>query len=153
MSKGDALQVVFTMGLFPIIMNIVQFWLIDSIVKASATAMAAQGIEPTHQDSDPLLSAPAIADNEQPSPRLVETANRRRSVSSLDSRDPERQVVTSHQTIVTISDGRESGSSSSTCLVGAYAYRDRPPIHGSATSPSKSYPLIVQTSSPRFSAV
>ena len=137
------------MGLFPISMNILQFWLIDSIVKASASAMAA---EPTHQDRDPLLSAPAMDDNEQPSPRLVESANRRRSVSSLDSRDPDRQIVASYPTIITVSNEQESGSSSSTCLVGAYSYRDRLPAHGSASSP-KSYPLIVQASSPRFSAV
>lgn len=103
-------------------MNIVQFWLIDSIVKASAAAMAAQGIVPTHQDRNPLLSAPAVDDNEQSSPRLG-TANRgvcRRSVSSLDSRDPESHVITSYQTIP---DEQESGASSSRCLVDAYAYR------------------------------
>ncbi|PFH51345.1 hypothetical protein AMATHDRAFT_142890, partial [Amanita thiersii Skay4041] len=32
--EGDAFQVIFTMGIFPIIMNILQFWFIDSIVKA-----------------------------------------------------------------------------------------------------------------------
>jgi hypothetical protein len=137
------------MGIFPIIMNILQFWLIDSIVKASETAMAAQGIVPTHQDHDPLLSAPAMDDNEQPSPRL-ETANRRRSVSSLDSRDPEPQVITSYQTIFTISDRQESGASSSRCLVDAYAYR--PPPQSSANPSPKSYPLTVQMSSPRFAA-
>ncbi|KJA29781.1 hypothetical protein HYPSUDRAFT_60632 [Hypholoma sublateritium FD-334 SS-4] len=35
---GDALQVVFVMGIFPIIMNVLQFWIIDSIVKASGGA-------------------------------------------------------------------------------------------------------------------
>ena len=142
------------MGIFPIIMNIVQFWLIDSIVKASATAMTAQGIVPTHQDRDPLLSAPAVDDNEQLSPRL-ETANHsfyRRSVSSLDSRDPEPHVVTSYQTIITIPDERGSGASSSRCLVDPYAYRDRPAAQGSANPSSKSYSLNVQTPSPRFSA-
>ncbi|KAG1805208.1 vacuolar membrane protein-domain-containing protein [Suillus subaureus] len=34
--NGDAFQIIFVMGLFPIIMNILQFWLIDSIVKASS---------------------------------------------------------------------------------------------------------------------
>jgi len=152
--KGDALQVVFTMGIFPIIMNIVQFWLIDSIVKASAAATAAQGIVPTDQDSDPLFSAPAMVDNEQPSPRL-ETANRgfcRRSVSSLDSRDPEPQVIASYQTIIAIPDEQESGASSSQCLVDSYACRDRSPAQSSANSSSKSYPLIIQTPSPRFAA-
>ncbi|TFK55645.1 hypothetical protein OE88DRAFT_1622416, partial [Heliocybe sulcata] len=31
----DTVQVIFVMGIFPIMMNILQFWLIDSIVKAS----------------------------------------------------------------------------------------------------------------------
>ncbi|KAI0030678.1 vacuolar membrane protein-domain-containing protein [Vararia minispora EC-137] len=35
LGEDEHVQVVFTMGLFPIIMNVVQFWLIDSIVKAS----------------------------------------------------------------------------------------------------------------------
>jgi len=144
--KGDALQVVFTMGIFPIFMNIAQFWLIDSIVKASAAAMAAQGIVPTHQDRDPLLSAPAVDDTEQPSPRL-ETANRgfcRRSVSSLDSRDLEPHVVTSY-TNSTIPDEQESVASSSRC-------RDRSPAQDSANPSSKSYPPIVQMPSPRFAS-
>ena len=142
------------MGIFPIIMNIVQFWLIDSIVKASATAMAAQGIVPTHQDRDPLLSAPAVDDYEQPSPRL-ETANSgfsRRSVSSLDSRDPEPHVITSYQPIITSPDERGSGASSSRCLVDAYTYRDRSSAQGSANPSSKSYSFIVQTPSPRLAA-
>ena len=125
------------MGIFPIIMNIVQFWLIDSIVKASATAMAAQGIVPTYQDRDPLFSAPAVDDTEQSSPRL-ETANRgfcRPSVSSLDSRDLEPHVI-AYQTST---DEQESGASSSRCLVDAYAYRDRPPTQGSV-NPSKYMP-------------
>ncbi|GJJ07190.1 hypothetical protein Clacol_001390 [Clathrus columnatus] len=33
----DRLRIVFVMGIFPIIMNVLQFWLIDSIVKASAS--------------------------------------------------------------------------------------------------------------------
>jgi len=36
LGNGDAAQVIFVMGLFPIIMNVLQFWLIDSIVKAHA---------------------------------------------------------------------------------------------------------------------
>jgi len=34
LGNKDAAQVIFVMGLFPIIMNVLQFWLIDSIVKA-----------------------------------------------------------------------------------------------------------------------
>ena len=136
------------MGIFPIIMNITQFWLIDSIVKASATAMAAQGIVPTYQDRDPLLSAPAVDDTEQPSPRL-ETTNHgfcRRSVSSLDSRVLEPHVVTSYQTNITILEEQESVASSSRC-------RDRSTAQDSANPSSKSYSLIVQTRpNPRFAA-
>ncbi|KIY52312.1 hypothetical protein FISHEDRAFT_35367, partial [Fistulina hepatica ATCC 64428] len=33
--EGDWLQVILVMGVFPILMNVLQFWLIDSIVKAS----------------------------------------------------------------------------------------------------------------------
>ena len=131
-------------------MNIVQFWLIDSIVKASATATAAQNIVPTHQDCDPLFSGLAVDDNEQPSPRL-ETANRRRSVSSLESQDPALHVVTSYQTIITIPDDQESGASTSRCLVDSYAYRNCPPAQDSANPSSISHPMIVQTPSPRFS--
>ncbi|KAI6135197.1 vacuolar membrane protein-domain-containing protein [Pisolithus thermaeus] len=32
---GESFQVIFVMGIFPIIMNVLQFWLIDSIVKAN----------------------------------------------------------------------------------------------------------------------
>lgn len=34
---GESFQVIFVMGIFPIIMNVLQFWLIDSIVKANTT--------------------------------------------------------------------------------------------------------------------
>ena len=90
------------MGIFPVIMNTVQFLLTDSIVKTSATAMDAQGIVPTHQDRDPLFSAPAVDDTEQPSPETANHVFCRRSVSSLDSRDSEPHVITSYQTIITI---------------------------------------------------
>ncbi|KAJ7228262.1 vacuolar membrane protein-domain-containing protein [Mycena pura] len=54
--KGDALQVIFTMGVFPIIMNIIQFWLIDSIVKASGVALDLDTPDPL--DREPLFGAP-----------------------------------------------------------------------------------------------
>ncbi|KAI0065734.1 hypothetical protein BV25DRAFT_1798171 [Artomyces pyxidatus] len=59
----DAVQVIFTMGLFPIFMNVLQFWLIDSIVKASAgvalpsdsprASLEAEAREPLFQASEP----------------------------------------------------------------------------------------------------
>jgi len=57
---GDSVEVVFVMGIFPIFMNILQFWLIDSIVKASTTSDAAR---PSPRNSDagdrePLFNSP-----------------------------------------------------------------------------------------------
>ncbi|KAH8830315.1 vacuolar membrane protein-domain-containing protein [Flagelloscypha sp. PMI_526] len=47
---GSQFQVIFTLGIFPIIMNMIQFWIIDSIVKASG----AQGVSLDHEATDPL---------------------------------------------------------------------------------------------------
>ncbi|KAG7447595.1 uncharacterized protein BT62DRAFT_930610 [Guyanagaster necrorhizus] len=56
---GDALQVIFTMGFFPIIMNILQFWLIDSIVKASNEQFVSLDTDVhdvlDHADREPLF--------------------------------------------------------------------------------------------------
>ncbi|KAL0580739.1 hypothetical protein V5O48_001297 [Marasmius crinis-equi] len=61
--EGDALQVIFTMGLFPIIMNVLQFWIIDSIVKASDAPLALDdGDAPRsrdHADTEPLFGVPS----------------------------------------------------------------------------------------------
>lgn len=56
-----------TMGIFPIIMNIVQFWLIDSIVKASeAPTLALQTDTPrhSHEDREPLFGVPSDDEDE-----------------------------------------------------------------------------------------
>ncbi|EJD48536.1 hypothetical protein AURDEDRAFT_112966 [Auricularia subglabra TFB-10046 SS5] len=54
---GPSLQVIIVMGIFPIIMNILQFWMIDSIVKASAAAGAVALATP----SDELEREPMFA--------------------------------------------------------------------------------------------
>ena len=49
------------MGVFPMIMNIVQFWLIDSIVKASTSSTPVRSASPRNSDSqdrEPLFSSP-----------------------------------------------------------------------------------------------
>ncbi|KAI0278616.1 vacuolar membrane protein-domain-containing protein [Russula aff. rugulosa BPL654] len=53
LGNGDTAQVVFTMGLFPIFMNVVQFWLIDSIVKASGNTETALPFD--QSDREPLF--------------------------------------------------------------------------------------------------
>lgn len=126
------------MGIFPIIMNIVQFWTIDSIVKASMAATAAQDVESAHQDQEPLFNVPAEDDDDQPPPRL-EIPNRsssRHSVPPLDPRDLEPHTNTPSQTTITISDEHKSGASSSRCPVDAYAY---PPSLSSSISSDHSF--------------
>ncbi|EJD01553.1 uncharacterized protein FOMMEDRAFT_89208 [Fomitiporia mediterranea MF3/22] len=64
---GDAVQVIFVMGLFPIAMNILQFWLIDSIVKATTQD---NDLNPTSSprqsaDREPLFSATASDDDDE----------------------------------------------------------------------------------------
>lgn len=54
------------MGIFPILMNIIQFWLIDSIVKASESSTVVPSGDPRNsEDREPLFGAP---DDEGDSP-------------------------------------------------------------------------------------
>jgi len=85
--EDDDLQVVFVMGIFPILMNVLQFWLIDSIVKASSVAAVALDVEhDAYQDRQPLFHAGSDDEgDEQPSRAL--NVNRRDSQTSYDSRE------------------------------------------------------------------
>ncbi|THH12270.1 hypothetical protein EW145_g114 [Phellinidium pouzarii] len=58
----DATQVIFVMGLFPIVTNVLQFWLIDSIVKA--TAYQDTSVPRHSADCEPLFNALASDDDE-----------------------------------------------------------------------------------------
>ncbi|KAF9651739.1 hypothetical protein BDM02DRAFT_3084242, partial [Thelephora ganbajun] len=61
LGNGDAVQVIFVMGLFPITMNVLQFWLIDSIVKAHAPPFTLiddpPRLDPGSGDREPLFQA------------------------------------------------------------------------------------------------
>ncbi|KAF8514887.1 vacuolar membrane protein-domain-containing protein [Hysterangium stoloniferum] len=60
------LRVIFVMGLFPIIMNILQFWIIDSIVKASTSISTATLINGNDTDREPLFHDPGSdSDNDE----------------------------------------------------------------------------------------
>jgi len=53
------------MGIFPIVMNVLQFWLIDSIVKASAGVVLEGDVEQQlGQDHEPLFDAPSDDDDD-----------------------------------------------------------------------------------------
>lgn len=61
------------MGIFPIFMNVLQFWLIDSIVKASTSSTALRSSSPRNSDSqdrEPLFHSPD--DDEDVSPPDIE---------------------------------------------------------------------------------
>ncbi|KAG8689852.1 hypothetical protein FRC11_000214 [Ceratobasidium sp. 423] len=87
-TDGNAsIQVVFVMGLFPIVMNVLQFWLIDSIVKLkeksptlpissiSNTEEQDRFIDSTHSESDDGSSTPGgkRAHSPPPSPSPLPT--------------------------------------------------------------------------------
>jgi hypothetical protein len=60
------------MGIFPIIMNIIQFWLIDTIVKAKPAPSltldsdAPDALHPNDQDREPLFGVPSDDEDETP---------------------------------------------------------------------------------------
>lgn len=99
LGPSDAAQVIFTMGIFPIIMNILQFWLIDSIVKASAhqasVALPADSERNSvDEDTEPLFRTSEDDDDEDGRPHDIEnppTIPRSRSISKdrPASREPE----------------------------------------------------------------
>ncbi|KAF8515008.1 vacuolar membrane protein-domain-containing protein [Gautieria morchelliformis] len=63
--QSDRLQVIFVMGIFPIIMNVLQFWLIDSIVKASASISTDPNDRVIDDSSrQPLFRAPDLDDDD-----------------------------------------------------------------------------------------
>ncbi|KAI0252015.1 vacuolar membrane protein-domain-containing protein [Lactifluus subvellereus] len=65
LGNGNTAQVVFTMGFFPILMNVVQFWLIDSIVKAGgigSIALPSDSLDSA--DREPLFHSPANPTND-----------------------------------------------------------------------------------------
>ncbi|KAJ7129271.1 vacuolar membrane protein-domain-containing protein [Mycena epipterygia] len=58
---GDGLQVI--LGIFPILMNCIQFYLIDSIIKASGVALDMDTPDPL--DREPLFGAPDDDDDDE----------------------------------------------------------------------------------------
>ena len=92
-----------TMGLFPIMMNVVQFWLIDSIVKASAqnSSLALPTDSPrSSREEEPLFQAHSDDEDEDllPSrPHDIENPpihSRSLSKSRSRSRDPKLSIST-----------------------------------------------------------
>jgi hypothetical protein len=133
-----------TMGIFPIIMNILQFWLIDSIVKAGAysTSVALpsddieHGVDP---DEEPLFRASMDDDDDESYPRDIENPRpTSRSASRSVSRDtrPSDENKSSTGTSLTAT---ASGSITpkGTQAVAMHAYP--PSLASASTSPASSW--------------
>ncbi|KAF8969388.1 vacuolar membrane protein-domain-containing protein, partial [Flammula alnicola] len=139
--NGDALQVIFVMGIFPILMNILQFWLIDSIVKASSVAGPPLDVEHgAYEDREPLFQAPLEDgdDDDPPSKRNVsDSRHHRGSISSLDSREHDANDSHSFATDTTSRDEYKSSASSSRQVSDIHGY---PPSLSSSFSSNASTP-------------
>ncbi|KAL4264337.1 Vacuolar membrane protein [Pleurotus pulmonarius] len=114
--EGDALQVTFVMGIFPIAMNILQFWLIDSIVKASSTTSPlALETDADGADREPLFRGSMDDeddDNDDGPGRDIENRRHRvRSPSRSPARSRDRQKSSSSTSLTTPFENKSSGSS------------------------------------------
>ena len=105
------------MGVFPIMMNVLQFWLIDSIVKASTVGGVALDIENdggNYQDREPLFQAPSEDGDDDVDQHVKDQSQHtRRSISSLDSRDFETRDNSFATEITSHDDNRKSPAGSS----------------------------------------
>jgi len=106
----DAFQVIVTMGLFPIIMNILQFWLIDSIVKGSEDALVAlQSDIPRSSCADsqrePLFGMPSDDEDDEDDSSIL---------SRHDIENPQTRSRSRDKSKVSMHDEGKSGTSGTT---------------------------------------
>jgi len=100
---GEAFQVIFVMGIFPIIMNILQFWLIDSIVKASTNPPAVHSSSRRNSDSqdrEPLFASPDDDDDippcdieSMPQPSVTRTTSEADSQTLTGTEDDKTRLL------------------------------------------------------------
>ncbi|KAI0340748.1 hypothetical protein BDW22DRAFT_1359556 [Trametopsis cervina] len=151
LGTSDAAQVIFTMGIFPIIMNILQFWLIDSIVKAGAhsasVALPSGDIERGGDpDEEPLFRASVDDDDDEP-PRL-DVANQPRSLPrsrshSRESRPSDEDKSSTGTTPTVTASG--SVTPKGTQAVAMHAYP--PSLVSAGSSPASSWDPSIRTNS------
>ncbi|KAG2128988.1 vacuolar membrane protein-domain-containing protein [Suillus clintonianus] len=134
---GDAFQVIFAMGLFPIIMNILQFWLIDSIVKASSSSAELPTNSPRMSDvhdREPLFRAPE--DDEDEDDDHCDIENPRPTYIRMPTGDDAETIVVSEDF-----KGKDSGTTSPLSIPksstpSSLVPHDYPPSVGSLSSHS-----------------
>lgn len=147
------------MGIFPIIMNILQFWLIDSIVKASAHSASValpsdSPRESINEDEEPLFRASMDDEDDEPRPHDVENP----------PPQPRSRSISKDRRVSSIPDEPKSSTASSTTASGsgsltpkamdmgpeALAMHAYPPSLGStSTSSSRSSSSRGGSTSPR----
>lgn len=138
---GESFQVIFVMGIFPIIMNVLQFWLIDSIVKASTNPSAIRSSSPRNSDSqdcEPLFaSAGPDDDDDDISPQDIE--NMPQSSFTKTTSEGDLKTLGSAEGDVTKLLGSTSSSSSMNSSKSSVAAHDYPPNSvGSSSSQGSS---------------
>ncbi|KAF9464798.1 vacuolar membrane protein-domain-containing protein [Collybia nuda] len=137
---GDSLQVIFTMGIFPITMNILQFWLIDSIVKASNSASVTLEAEVSglYPDREPLFNASDDDDDQNMGYRPRDMENPRARSRSQSPRRSNDKPYTS--TSLPTSEEYKSSGTSTSDQQGGHSYP--PSLSHSMTSTSSSHSSI-----------
>ncbi|KAI0089198.1 vacuolar membrane protein-domain-containing protein [Irpex rosettiformis] len=147
LGSSDTAQVIFVMGIFPIIMNILQFWLIDSIVKAGAynTSVALpsddieHGVDP---DEEPLFRASTDDEDDETHRHDIEDPRHiSRSPSRSRSRDSRAEDESKSSSTGTSPTATASGSGSitpkGTQAIAMHAYP--PSLTSTSTSPVSSW--------------
>lgn len=151
LGDSDAAQIIFVMGIFPIIMNIVQFWLIDSIVKASAqsasVALPSDTPRPSEDaDREPLFRANSDDEDEgDERPHDIENPPpRSRSRSPLPNKPsslviPENKLSAGSSRTATssgsVTPSPKDAELEASHAIGLHAY---PPASSAGTSPVSS---------------
>ena len=123
------------MGIFPILMNVIQFWLIDSIVKASepsTVVLGASGDPRNSEDHDrePLFGAPSDDEDEDTTrpPHDVENPRSR-------SNSPDETKLSTPKDDYRSAPRTSGGSTPRTISVAMHAYPPASSITGAGGSP------------------
>ncbi|CAL1700369.1 unnamed protein product [Somion occarium] len=158
LGPSEAAQVIFTMGLFPIFMNVVQFWLIDSIVKANAqnTSLALPSDTPRSSlgEEEPLFQVDSDdEDDGEAANRPHDIENPPLHTRSLSRGSGRRSRSTDERKLSATSTAISSGSSSPSPkdteldnqAIALHAY---PPNGSASTSPVSSSSSRVSSTSP-----
>ncbi|KAH8094941.1 vacuolar membrane protein-domain-containing protein [Cristinia sonorae] len=149
LGSSNAAQVIFTMGLFPICMNIVQFWLIDSIVKAGAeeeSLLPTDGA--TSYDREPLFHAGSDDDDDEDTrPHDIENPPRRRSLSRGHDDLPAECKASTHTSLTATTSGSSSPKAVDDVGSQSIAMHSYPPVGRQSTSPLSSGSLHSRASS------